>query len=232
MNTPYRGFMYTERRSALAFWFGSLIVSIGVLLHLPMFWMARDMGFMLAGMPMDPEMYLGMALIVAGIAAAGYGLLPKELADRRHPLPETLGPAGRCAADPRPLAGDGGARGRADHRHHEAGEPRLRFTPGMRTEYGLGKAMVSLLPFLGALGDHGRVVRVGRARRSLRPPRLDHAVLGDVRGDVDLRRHAVLLVERGHVLPDGRRGGRHAAGRLCAPGGADADQASRLVASS
>src|SRR5271163_490047 len=70
-------FMFSERRNALAFWLGSAVVAIGVLLHLPMFWMARDMGFMLAGMPMDPGMLWGMALIVAGIGLAGYGLLPK-----------------------------------------------------------------------------------------------------------------------------------------------------------
>src|SRR5262249_14934987 len=58
MATPYRGLMYTERRSALAFWLGSLIVAIGVVLHLPMYWMARNMGFVLAGMPMDVGMYV------------------------------------------------------------------------------------------------------------------------------------------------------------------------------
>jgi putative MFS transporter len=35
------------------------------------------MGFVLSGMPMDPMMYWGMALIIVGIAAAAYGLLPK-----------------------------------------------------------------------------------------------------------------------------------------------------------
>src|SRR5262245_35059205 len=49
-------FMFGDRRSAAAFWFGSLIVAIGVGLHLPMFLMARDMGYMLAGMPMDDGM--------------------------------------------------------------------------------------------------------------------------------------------------------------------------------
>src|ERR1700686_4020894 len=69
-------FQFSQRRNALAFWAGSAVVSVGVLLHLPMFWMARSTGFNMSGMPMDAGMLLGMLLIVLGIAAAGYGLLP------------------------------------------------------------------------------------------------------------------------------------------------------------
>ena len=69
-------FMFSARRNAIAFWVGSIVVSAGVLLHLPMFWMARNSGFVLAGMAMDPGMLAGMALIIGGIVAAGYGLLP------------------------------------------------------------------------------------------------------------------------------------------------------------
>ncbi len=72
---PYR--IFNDRRSLWAFWIGCGIVTTGVLLHLPMFWMARDMGFKLAGMPMDTGMFVGMGLIVFGIAVTGYGLLPK-----------------------------------------------------------------------------------------------------------------------------------------------------------
>ena len=61
---------------------GCVGVTAGVLLHLPMFWMARglapDGGFRLAGMPMDTGMDWGTALIVAGWVAActkGGGLL-------------------------------------------------------------------------------------------------------------------------------------------------------------
>ena len=39
--------------SRFAFWTGSAMVAAGVVLHLPMFWMGRKMGFRLAGMPMD-----------------------------------------------------------------------------------------------------------------------------------------------------------------------------------
>lgn len=70
------GFMFSERRSSLIFAAGCVLVTAGVLLHLPMYWMGRNMGFQLAGMPMDPKMYVGMALIVLGIVAAAYGLLP------------------------------------------------------------------------------------------------------------------------------------------------------------
>jgi MFS transporter, putative metabolite:H+ symporter len=70
--------MFADRRSALAFWFGSAIVATGVVLHLPMFWMARNSGFIMAGMPMDAAMLLGMALIVGGIGVAGFGLLPNH----------------------------------------------------------------------------------------------------------------------------------------------------------
>jgi MFS transporter, putative metabolite:H+ symporter len=65
-----------DRRDVRAFVLGSVIVTIGVAAHLPMFWMGRSMGFRLAGMPMDPGMIAGMLLIVAGIFVAAYGLLP------------------------------------------------------------------------------------------------------------------------------------------------------------
>src|SRR5438552_17937200 len=70
------GLMCARRRSALVFAAGCALVTIGVLLHLPMYWMGKDMGFVLSGMPMDPKMYVGMAMIVVGVVAAGYGLLP------------------------------------------------------------------------------------------------------------------------------------------------------------
>ena len=69
-----------DRRHLWAFVSGCVAVTIGVLLHLPMFWMGRNNGFRLADMPMDAEMAWGMALIVGGILVAGYGLLPRRLA--------------------------------------------------------------------------------------------------------------------------------------------------------
>jgi hypothetical protein len=69
-------FALASRRNAFAFWLGAVLVTIGVILHLPMFMMGKDMGYALAGMPMDAEMYWGMALIVLGIGCAAYGLIP------------------------------------------------------------------------------------------------------------------------------------------------------------
>jgi MFS transporter, putative metabolite:H+ symporter len=69
-----------DRSSLTAFIIGCAAVTSGVILHLPMFWMGKDMGFRMAGMPMDPGMIFGMFLIVAGIGVAAYGLLPKNVA--------------------------------------------------------------------------------------------------------------------------------------------------------
>ena len=74
------------RRNAQAFWLGSALVTVGVVLHLPMFVMARHSHYVLAGMPMGQGMYWGMALIVAGIALAAFGLLPRMA---RPPEPAT-----------------------------------------------------------------------------------------------------------------------------------------------
>jgi putative MFS transporter len=69
-----------DRASVWLFSIGVIAVATGALLHAPMFWMGRDMGFRLAGMPMDPEMIAGMFMIVGGIGLAGWGLLPKNIA--------------------------------------------------------------------------------------------------------------------------------------------------------
>lgn len=71
-----------DRASVWTFILGSAAVTAGVLLHLPMFWMGRDMGFRLVGMAMDPGMLVGMGLIVLGIAMAAYGLLPRNVAEQ------------------------------------------------------------------------------------------------------------------------------------------------------
>ena len=142
-------FLFSERRNSLAFWFGSGVVSIGVLLHLPMFWMGRTMGFKLAGMPMDSGMLLGMALIVGGILAAGYGLLPV-----RRPgtgIYQSIAPP-----EDAPLTG---AHWKlmsvlAVALVIDIMKPAsLGFvTPGMRVEYGVDRATVALLPFSALIG--------------------------------------------------------------------------------
>lgn len=142
-------FMFADRRSALGFWLGSAVVTVGVLLHLPMFWMARGTGFVLAGMPMDPGMILGMALIVSGVAAAGYGLLPKAVKSN-EPFIAIAPP------EDAPLT--------SAHWMLMAvlsvaliidimKPASLGFvTPGMRSEYAIGKATVAMLPFCALLG--------------------------------------------------------------------------------
>ncbi|MDP9452307.1 MAG: MFS transporter [Actinomycetota bacterium] len=59
-----------------AFWVGTAAITTGVVLHLPMYAGARDMGYRLVGMPLDAPMVVGMALIVAGLAVTLYGLVP------------------------------------------------------------------------------------------------------------------------------------------------------------
>jgi putative MFS transporter len=65
---------------APAFWIGTAAITAGVILHLPDFASAGDMDYMMAGMPMSRVMLLGMALIVGGVVAAGYGLFPRRSA--------------------------------------------------------------------------------------------------------------------------------------------------------
>jgi MFS transporter, putative metabolite:H+ symporter len=68
-----------ERAHPALFWIGVFAVSSGVLLHLPMYVSSATMNFHVAGMPIDGEMLLGMALIASGTAAAFCGLLPAAL---------------------------------------------------------------------------------------------------------------------------------------------------------
>ncbi len=60
----------------VSFWLGSAAVTLGVVLHLPMYLGARDMGYRVAGMPTDGPMMAGMALILVGLAATLHGLVP------------------------------------------------------------------------------------------------------------------------------------------------------------
>jgi putative MFS transporter len=69
----------SDRRGLWAFALGVVGVTAGVLLHLPMFLMGRMTHFRLYGMPMGTEMYVGMAIIILGVAIAAYGLLPRDI---------------------------------------------------------------------------------------------------------------------------------------------------------
>src|SRR5947209_15552076 len=60
----------------LAFWLGVTITTVGVLLQLPSFYMARDMHYHLAGMPVTTEMAIGMVMLFIGVGTTAYSLFP------------------------------------------------------------------------------------------------------------------------------------------------------------
>ena len=78
MNTAEIGNTFGHRG---AFWTGVAAVITGVILHLPMYLQASDMGYRLAGMPLDAPMLIGMVLIVGGLAATVWGLIPRDHPD-------------------------------------------------------------------------------------------------------------------------------------------------------
>jgi len=114
-----------------------------------MFWMGRTTGFRLSGMPMSPGMLIGMGLIILGIAAAAYGLLPSRQPQQTNQLsvsPPEDSPLTKAhwiqigllavalVIDVMKAASLGFV------------------IPGMRAEYGLGFSAVAVLPFVALLG--------------------------------------------------------------------------------
>lgn len=143
----------TLRRGAL--WFGFLLVLTGVLLHLPGFLAARPMHFSMAGMAMGVPMTVGMTLIVAGIAVAGWSLLPRRAG--RTDL--SAGPAGAL----RYAALDGARLTRAHWTLFvvltvglvvDVMKPAsLGFVvPGLAKEYGLSTTTAAVLPLVAITG--------------------------------------------------------------------------------
>lgn len=142
----------SDRQAAWAFAAGSAAVTAGVLAHLPMFAMARAMHYRLVGMPMDPLMLGGMALIVLGTLVAAYGLLPRDLAAQRAAAADLI----VAAPEDAPLT--------PAHWRLMAvlvialvidvmKPASLGFTvPGMIAEYGVPKRTVSLVPFFALAG--------------------------------------------------------------------------------
>jgi putative MFS transporter len=146
----------TERISIVGeraawFWAGCAAISTGVLLHLPMLAEAHRMGNHLAGMPMNPIMYAGMALILAGVPMAIFGALPR----RRAPHGDHAGTSYE-APDSTPL-----------NRWHAGVLLVLIFgliidvmkpatlgfvLPGMSAEYGISKSTVAWFPFTALVG--------------------------------------------------------------------------------
>jgi putative MFS transporter len=141
--------IFDKRRSVLAFWLGCAAVVVGVLTHVPMFLMGRENHYVLAGMPMGATMISGMVAIVAGIALAGYGLLPSPAQ-----IPGTIEPI--APPEDAPLS----------TRHWMvAGLLALALiidimkpaslgfvAPGMRAEYSIDSATVAWLPFAALMG--------------------------------------------------------------------------------
>ena len=158
-------FLFSDRRSPAAFWLGALLAVVGVLLHVPMFLMARPMHYQLAGMPMGADMLWGMALIVGGIAATLYGLRPKEAAAEGALLHERI-----VAPEDAPLTLWHWSAGAALAMALVVDTMKISslgfVIPGMRVEYGITPAAVALLPLFalggatlgsflwGALADH------------------------------------------------------------------------------
>jgi putative MFS transporter len=62
----------------VAFWIGVVLTSAGVVLQLPMFYMARGMHYHVAGMPVTNEMLAGMAMMFLGIGVTGYSVFPRS----------------------------------------------------------------------------------------------------------------------------------------------------------
>jgi putative MFS transporter len=141
-----------DRKAVWAFALGCLAVTVGVLMHIPMFLMGRHMHFVLAGMPMGSDMIFGMFLIVGGCLVAAWGLLPRNIQSQRAQ-----------AAEIEIAAPDNVELGRA---HWvlmivlivaliiDTMKPAsLGFTvPGMVSEYEVPKETVSLVPFFALVG--------------------------------------------------------------------------------
>ena len=75
MEMTYSGSAFEHRG---IYWAGVLAVVTGVVLHLPMYYEGRNMGFRLVGMPVDLPMIAGMVLIVVGLAATVWGVIPRD----------------------------------------------------------------------------------------------------------------------------------------------------------
>ena len=147
---------YTESESVLrgrggvwAFWAGCAAVTLGVGLHVPMLLMAADMGFRLTGMDMDQGMVLGMAVIVAGVGLAGFGLLPARApADLAAVAASPLGTAPLGAAHWRLMAVLAVALVVDVMKPASLGF----VVPGMLDEYGLTRHIVAWVPFAALAG--------------------------------------------------------------------------------
>src|SRR5687767_1128892 len=138
-----------DRRSW--FWIGCALIAAGVLMHLPILAEAHSMNNHLVGMPMDPSMYFGMALIIGGVPLACWGALPRQrgrsasLHDVEFAPPEDL-PLNRWHAGVLVVLTLGLV--------IDVMKPAtLGFVlPGLASEYGIPRSTAALLPFVALIG--------------------------------------------------------------------------------
>ncbi|GAA4609812.1 MFS transporter [Actinoallomurus liliacearum] len=137
-----------------AFWIGALLVTAGVLMHVPDYVTARHDHYMMAGMPMGRTMSLGMTLIVIGLALCTWCLLPGR--EERAARARRASAVPYAALDEAPLS-----------RAHwllvvvltvglvvDTMKPAsLGFVvPGMSMEYGISTREAATLPFVAIIG--------------------------------------------------------------------------------
>ena len=134
------------------FWLGCAAISIGIAMHFPMLVHAHHMADnRLAGMPMDPWMYAGMALIAIGVPLSAWGALPRRRAlhgdatgtnfEASDEAPLTRGHAGVLAVLTLGLVID------------VMKPATLGFVlPGMTREYGIEQSTAAWLPLVGLTG--------------------------------------------------------------------------------
>ena len=142
----------SDRRGPWAFALGVLLVTSGVLAHLPMFLMGRMTHYRLDGMAMGNGMIAGMGAIILGVAVAAYGLLPKDVSSQIAASQDIV----VSPPEDAPLT--------AAHWRLMAvlvialiidvmKPASLGFTiPGMVNEYDVPKATASLVPFFALIG--------------------------------------------------------------------------------
>lgn len=79
---PQRSKTGLTYHNPVAFWLGSLSVTAGVLLSIPMFLSGRRHGYQLVGARADQWLYLSLALMIGGTIATFFGLAPRAMFKR------------------------------------------------------------------------------------------------------------------------------------------------------
>jgi MFS transporter, putative metabolite:H+ symporter len=139
----------------MAFWWGTLAIAAGVLMHLPQFLAAEDMGYRLAGMPMSDLMLAGMVLIVGGMGLAAHGLFPRKAVLGRRRETDLEGYHFKAMDDAHLTGAHWGllfVLGVALVVDVMKAATLGFVVPGMKEEYGISTAQAALLPLFGLTG--------------------------------------------------------------------------------